>query len=321
MGQSCGDIYNESCKYNTFQCGLAQYGVRLLCESRGPAGECCYTVEGSCPVGRPFIVEGIARRAALGGDAGWALPSASVPHATLTPDVDSLDPATRAALADVWTQDALAEHASIASFSRFVLQCLSVGAPADIVEGAERACRDEIEHARIAFGFARAYGGRDVGPGRLDVTGALEDALDPADIACSVASEGCIAELVSANFVAAARDRATDPAVRAALARIADQEMEHALLAWRYLAWACESGDARMRVRLARVFERRNEHVGFGATTDLPANADSLRSHGYLTVDERRAIAASVLEHVIRPAARALLAAARDGTHAHGSHV
>jgi hypothetical protein len=89
--------------------------------------------------------------------------------------------------------------------------------------------------------------------------------------------------------------------------------MEHALLAWRYLAWACENGDARLRVRLARVFERMNEHVGFGATTDLPASAAALRAHGYLTVDERRAIARSVLEHVIRPAARALLAAARSG--------
>jgi hypothetical protein len=265
----------------------------------GPDDQCCYVTEGSCPVGRPFLVDGIARLAPVENEPSWA--------ALLEPDVAALDADTRAALADVWTQDGLTEHASVASFSRFVLQCLSTGAPADIVSGAQQACADEIEHARVAFGLASAYAGRPIGPGRLDVSRALEN-LDPADIACSVAAEGCIAELISASLIAAARDVARDRAVQEVLGRIAEQELAHALLGWRYLAWAHKSGDARLRARVAHVFSRMHEHVGFGAHTSLLADADQMRAHGYLPVDERRRIAMSVLHDVIRPAVSLLIA-------------
>ena len=305
-GQSCSDAYTESCVLNTYECGLAMWGWRVRCGPLpGPDGQCCYVTEGNCPVGRPFVVDGTARLARVTGDATWS--------AELRPNVEALDTATRAALADAWTQDALTEHASVASFSRFVLQCLAVGAPADIVQRAQRACADEIEHARIAFGLASAYAGHPVGPGRLDIADALE-AFDPADIACSVAAEGCIAELVSASLVAAARDGARDPAVKAALTRIADQELDHALLAWRYLAWACSTGDAHLRARVASIFDRAHDHVGFGPRTTLPASSAPMRDHGYLPLEERRQIATAVLSDVILPAARSLFAIERAPT-------
>jgi hypothetical protein len=245
------------------------------------------------------LVDGIARVASVTSDASWA--------ASLRPDVEALDADTRAALADVWTQDGLTEHASIASFSRFILQCLATGAPADIVQHAQRACADEIEHARIAFALASAYAGRAIGPGPLAIAGALDDDLDPSDIACSVAAEGCIAELVSASLIAAASDAARDPAVKAALTRIAEQELDHAILAWRYLAWALGAGDTRLSARVAAVFNRAAEQVGFGPRTSRPASSDAMRAHGYLPLDERREIATSAVVEVVLPAARALL--------------
>jgi hypothetical protein len=301
-GQTCSDAYDESCVLNTYECGLARSGWRVLCGPLpGPGGQCCYITEGNCPVGRPFLVDGSARLASVTSDATWA--------ASLRPDVEALDADTRAALADVWTQDALTEHASVASFSRFVLQCLSAGAPADIVQRAARACADEIEHARIAFGLATAYAGRTIGPGPLAMADALDDNLDLSDIGCSVAAEGCIAELVSASLIAAARDGARDPAVKDALTRIAEQELDHALLAWRYLAWACATGGTHLRARVAAVFDRAPDHVGFGPRTSRAASTDAMRAHGYLPLDERRQIATSVLTNVVLPAARALLCA------------
>ena len=47
-------------------------------------------------------------------------------------------PALRRRLAELWSQDALLEHASIASFSRFALQLLAVAAPPALVAGAHR---------------------------------------------------------------------------------------------------------------------------------------------------------------------------------------
>jgi hypothetical protein len=227
----------------------------------------------------------------------------------MAPETAALDDETRAALAEFWTEEALTEHASVASFSRFVLQCLSLGAPADIVADAQRACTDEIEHARIGFALASAYAGRPIGPGRLDIRHALDESIDPVDIARSVAAEGCVAELVSAALLSAARDHTGDPIVRAALGKMADDELAHAVLAWRYIRWAFGSGDVKLRRVVMGVFNEMDRHVAFGARTKRALAEERLRAHGYVAWEERRRVAERVLAGVVRPAAQALLAA------------
>jgi hypothetical protein len=293
-GRTCEETYDDAC---LLQCR----GVVVCGPLPDPANRCCYVFLNPCPPppGRPFIVAGKARIAPAGDDPSWA-------H-RLLPAVDGLDADTRAALADVWTQDALTEHASVASFSRFVLQCLALGAPAEIVAAAQQACADEIEHARIGFGLASAYAGRSIGPGRLNIERALDDSLDPGAVACSVAREGCIAEMVSAAMMVAARDDARDPVIHAVLARMAEEELAHALLAWRYLRWVLEHGNERLRCEVAQVFAEIERHVALGASTSLAACPEVMRAHGYLPEDERRRIARIVIDEVIRPVARALL--------------
>lgn len=122
----------------------------------GPAGACstgdgpreCISVA-AC--GRPFLVSGVERRAKARQGLGWAEPGA--------PDCGGLAPEVRRALAAHWTEIALMEHASIAAFSRFVLELLSLGAPADLVRDAGRAMSDEIAHAEACFALASAYAG------------------------------------------------------------------------------------------------------------------------------------------------------------------
>src|SRR5690606_7237237 len=71
------------------------------------------------PEGRPFVVDGGERLAGLVERHDWiGLPSSLEP----SPHHD--------AIAAVWLEQALAEHASIASFSRFILQLMACGAPA-----------------------------------------------------------------------------------------------------------------------------------------------------------------------------------------------
>jgi hypothetical protein len=258
---------------------------------------------GSCLVGRPLIIGSSARLAPLGECREWT--------GHVAPDMTGLDAATRRALADAYAADGLAEHASVASFARFVLHCLALGAPAAIVEGAQRAMADEIEHARLSFGLASAYAGRHVAPGALDVRGALDDSVDLAQIATSVAREGCVAETVSALLLAAAADAAEDGAVRAVLARVAQEEDAHALVGWRFVRWALEAGDDRVRRALEDVFAHAEQYVGFGARTELPGKPAAMRAHGYLPVDERRGVAMDALRRVVMPAAQALMTGGR----------
>jgi len=304
-GLSCEDVYTSEFISGFYNCGYQQ-GASFFCgpaqppsDSLGCAGdECCYVLGGGCPIGRPFVVAGQARTAHSVPREDWLN--------RLLPDVSRLDVATRCALADAYRKDGLSEHASVASFARFVLECLALGAPADLVSDAQAALRDEIEHAKLSFGLASAYAGQALGPGALDVGDCLPAGPDAHESALRAIREGCIAETVSAALLRRASDAAQDPAVKAVLARVAEDERRHAVLAWRFVRWLIGREGRSLATAAAREFARAPRHVGFGATTEFEGNARSLRAHGYLPLEERRSIALQTLRQVVLPCSRAL---------------
>jgi hypothetical protein len=150
-----------------------------------------------------------------------------------------------------WLQDARMEHASIASFARFTLDLLAYGAPAELVEAAQRAALDEVEHARACFGLAARYSALDRGPAPLSAAG-VQVAASLWDAALAAFREGCVAETVAALQARASLERARDPEVLRALTRIADDEARHAELAWRFVAWAMQRLGAPFSAELSR---------------------------------------------------------------------
>lgn len=219
------------------------------------SGQCCFeitTEELFCAVpGRPYSHAGEVRLAELGDGGGWLAPIDTI-------DAASLSASERTRLADKWANDGLAEHASVASFARFALQLMAVGAPSDLVALAQRAALDEVEHARLAFAVASAYAGRQVGPGPFPVAeGGM--AVTLAELAAATAAEGCINETLSTLRAHAELANTTDPAVRAVLTRIVADETRHAELAWRTVAWAIRTGGADVRRAVEAVFSRATE--------------------------------------------------------------
>jgi len=251
-----------------------------------PLSFCRYPItvippEEECAYGRPLVIDGAPRLAPLLRRDGWlAGPEAG--------------PAAPAERAFAWARIGLAEHASIASFSRFALDLLQFGAPADLVADAHAAAADEVRHAKLAFGLAARGALGHVGPGPLDLR-AMELSVDLVDLAEATAREGCIAETLSALMMAEAHDRSTDPAERAALAVIARDEARHAALAWRTVRWAAEAGGVPVREALARVFAE---------TPAVPSDATG----GLLAPDVARSVITRGWRDVIGPAAAALLA-------------
>ncbi|MEZ4296847.1 MAG: ferritin-like domain-containing protein [Polyangiaceae bacterium] len=267
-------------------------------------GSCCYDigVDSFACEGRPFVCEGEVRIARVAARSDWQ-------QEMRCPEVASLDAATRAALARRFSEAALFEHASVASFARFALELMGLGAPADLVSAAHRAMGDEIRHAEICFTLAGAYGGEPVGPSALSLSGAGMTGRSAAELAAAVAFEGCLNETISALLAAAEHDRASDPAVRAALGAIAADEASHAELAWRSLAWLLSIGgdDAASAVRA--VFNASTRHDPRELSIE-GADLRALAEAGYLGAEERRSIAERALRDVVMPCARALL----DGT-------
>ena len=189
--------------------------------------------------GRPFRVGAWARTARPERGEAWV-------DGAPSPAVDSLSPALREGLAARWLNAALAEHASVAAFARLSLDLLAVGAPPSLLTGSARAAAQEVEHAPACFAIAAALGGRPVGPGAFpEATEGAARTVDLATLARDAYVDGCLGEGVAAELARSASERCSDPVVRAALERIADEEADHASLSWEIVRW-CRSrgGDA-----------------------------------------------------------------------------
>jgi hypothetical protein len=222
-----------SCAYTrTAVCAPQSYGEEFVTTSV-PAGLTCQPGV-ACGTGRPFLVHGTERLAECVARGDWRAPS-------VAPNVQASSDAVRARLAAHWARVGLMEHASIAAFARFTLHLLAVGAPPDLVSLSQQAIGDETEHARLAFSLASAYAGRAMGPGALAIDGSL-DGFDVVELVGTLLREGCIGETVAAIEARDALENVHDPVVRRVLETIARDELRHAELAWRTLAWLVSSG-------------------------------------------------------------------------------
>ncbi|MEM6990282.1 MAG: ferritin-like domain-containing protein [Myxococcota bacterium] len=265
------------------------------------ADRCCYWFSArdqQCP-GRPFVVAGRSRTADTRARADWHRDGG---------DVLSAPADMREIIATGWLQHAAFEHASVASFSRFVLQLLHCGAPADLVADASRALHDEVEHARAFFGFASRYRGHPVGPGRLAIEGGL-DACTVEHAVLSAVREGCIAETVSAWHVRVAARHAKSATMAHTLTEIADEEFEHAMLAWRFVAWAIARASPTVVQRIADTFDDATAAVPRGPEFPLGVDENTLLAHGLLPPRVHALEARRALVELVAPAAVMLLPA------------
>ena len=283
-----------------------------VCESvYGPGSwngnQCCYPIGfgGNCgSSGRPFVVAERAVTAAVrrgASPASWA-------SAPSSPEVGALSAADRATLAQAWLDDARMEHAFIASFARFSLELLAVGAPAELVLAAHAAAMDEVHHARLCFALAGAYSGATLAPEPFPFGGGVTVTSDLAALAAAVVREGCVGETLAALQAAEQLVHATDPAIRAALARIAEDEANHAELAFRTVAWALSQGGESVHRAVAEAFAAAfTEPAGSLPAAPNGVSNAALAAHGRLYPAALRATLARRLDDVVGPCARALL--------------
>jgi hypothetical protein len=233
--------------------------------------------------GRPFVVDGRAHIASLRRDDGRDLAHT---------------------LAAAWAQDGLYEHASVASFARFALELLALGAPPRLLRDLQAAIADELRHARACFELAQRFGGVALSPGPLPLpSNAFARIGDPIATALGVFEEACVNESVAACAAACAAARSQDPEVRRVLEGIAIDERSHAVAGWAALRWLLDIHGEQvrqpLRARLARV-----------RTAPLPrpdASDDALVSLGRLSARDQAALRNTVLEQLVVPLARSML--------------
>lgn len=245
--------------------------------------------------GRPFLVDDVARVAALGEGAEWA--------ERIDAGGEGIEPEVRAALVRHFTQWALAEHASIASFARFSLHLLSFGAPAELVERAIAAMQDETRHARLGFGVVTALSGAAVRPAELRIDGALGGTTLEEALRLTV-REGVIGETLAALEARLAAEVVSIPSMKEPIRRLAEDESRHAALAYAFAAWAVSRAP-----ELVRVVE---EEVADWQSPALEV-VSGLEAWGVLDTSARRAAHREGMARVVRPLARRV---AGGGDHA-----
>ncbi len=236
-------------------------------------------------VGRPFVdAKGGSLQATpyvVGDESSWtgeSLGKINVPHRSNTTSH------WHYLLVEDWTQRALGEHSSVASFSAFSIALMTNQAPSNLVNDALIAGLDEVRHAKTSFEIASVLGGREVRPGPLPPS-SHEFRGDLRALALAVAREGCVDETLSA-FAAAFEvehitevldkgikdslysniDHDTLSFIRDELVKIAMDESNHSALAWRTLSWvrtvdpgACDSAynDVFVESKLEMRFKQR----------------------------------------------------------------
>lgn len=293
----CGVDVDVACRTATDACRLStDCDADSTCAApmSAPVWACYSSSDIIC--GRPLIVNGGARTAPAVRRGDWNAVG-------VMPDVRNLDPALRAALGEHFRCVAALEHASIASFSRFTLELLSLGAPPNLIADAQRAALDEVEHAQIACALASAFEGREIGPGPLDVRG-VDICSDRSRILASLIEEACIGETLAAAEAAALAPEIVDPALRRAYERIAGDELRHAVLGWRALAWLLEGADAGARTHVGRLFERAMAAV----SRDPSAPPCVAPAYGLPEARELGAIRRAALREIVEPSLRRALA-------------
>ncbi|MFK7929130.1 MAG: ferritin-like domain-containing protein [Myxococcota bacterium] len=308
------DCPSEECSFTSYNDGCGDV-PRLAC--RAPAdvcrvdGDCSDSESGprtcafdyagdigcqqpDCDIGRPFTdSHGEWRQAHAVVRSDWA--------DGLALSIGLCD-ADRAELAAHWTEIALLEHASVASFARHTLELMALGAPSHLLAQAQRAAADEVRHATAAFGLARAFGGTDVGPGPIDMTG-MAPRSTAAEILRALVVEGCIGETLGSAEARLSAGRSIGP-VRDVLASIVEDETRHALLAWRTARWMLEQDPSLVSELEGLAFEPRPESQ----------RPHRLAEHGLIAEGERAALHRQVWRSVIGPALDALVQSARTRT-------
>jgi len=245
--------------------------------------------------GRPFVVDGAIRHSCMVPGSGWA---SEAPRSRSDLDDDQL-----ATLCAHWTRVAEGEHASIASFGRFTLELLQLGAPSDLLQQTADALRDEVQHAQIAIALASSYGGQELTPGPLDTAPRTPGQRDAAQILEDTIVGGCINETLAVAQLRMAASQSRIPEIRETLERLAEDESRHASLAWQTAGWMLETWPE-LRETAEQSFAK--------ATVSIPTTQEdldpALADHGYLSSEQQRAAVEHAMNKIIAPCKETLLA-------------
>lgn len=200
--------------------------------------------------------------------------------ARLTDEARRASAHDRAVLAQIWRDRCRAEASVGNVFDQLVAELTSVGAPASIVELAQRAAVDEDRHARVCAELAGAYAVQplDLHPVRAVRLASAEHADARVRTALLAVHVCCISETIACAFVEACLGACEGPALAEVHRRHLGDEIRHARVGWAYLATLPAEVLAELAPRLPAILEKQ---LGswLGRIAELPEHG--VTGHAY----------------------------------------
>ena len=204
--------------------------------------------------------------------------------------------------AEHWLRCAQLEAASVPAFRRLRAELAQLGAPASLLEAADRAADEEVRHTHLCLAQANALS--EAEQFSLRPMGRVEPRPDATleQLAVEALLEGCIAEGSASAWAAIASESAdADPA--SVLRTIAADELRHATLSWRLIGWALlRKPELADRLLAALDGWERDE----GSQRATSAGREDLTRFGVLSPARERAITRDLVATVVRPTLEAL---------------
>jgi len=210
----------------------------------------------------------------------------------------------RTKAADYWAKVAMMEHASVASFSRFSLELMSVGASTELLTLAHQAALDEVRHTQISLGIANQLNSTTFTAGSFPISRKVVDSAfgDMEKIATAAALEGCIEETLAASIVFYQAEHMGDPNHKVLLRSVALDEANHAAFAWRAVQWMA-STSPEVHAAVSAVFsERAQQYEATPQTSSVP----TLQHVGLLDQGTMTKLQHAAWHQVVLPTAVAL---------------
>lgn len=156
------------------------------------------------------------------------------------------------------------EAGAALAFAQLALELDRHGVPS-FSRRARRAAREEVRHAQLVGGLARAHGGR------FGVTLPIDSERTLEALAVENAAEGCVRETLGALIGLHQARHASDPAVRGVMAQVSRDELGHA--AWSHAL--AEHLDSRLSLAARRRVREAREVALAAAARELSGEASS----------------------------------------------
>lgn len=162
--------------------------------------------------------------------------------------IDALSAPARRELSGIWLSRAAMERRVADSFTVIAGALRRRGAPAEMVELADRAIDDEYRHAELSRVVASRFAGRELAPPpRLELAPPVHAGASPElRDTLFVVGQCVLNETTATAFLEVCLAKATGALARRALQELLSDEVDHGRIGWAYLA--TQSAETRREV-------------------------------------------------------------------------